>query len=164
VDSTWVCAYRKYFRFWVKLAKTIHISEDDAEDIVHGVVSGILQDPKKSFESIDHIRNYVAKAVLNRAIQAKHRGEKRVAWTENTEIRFCVDVDDTSDDRYFTQSLKEAILRLPRRDFDVVKLRYYAGYTFEEMSQLLRSPISTLKSREEAALKRIRKCLRKKGF
>ena len=73
-------------------------------------------------------------------------------------------LEETIDDDYQTRALKSAIQRLPRRDFDVIKLRYYAGYTFDEISSILGTPISTLKSREEAALQKLGKCLRKKGL
>ena len=164
INPMWVTAYRKYFRLWVRLAKTIRISEDDAKDIVHGVISSLLSDSTKSFQSLDHIRNYVARSVLNRAIQSKRRGERKTPWMEHIELRFPVVLEETVDDDYLTHALKSAIQRLPRRDFDVIKLRYYAGYTFDEISRILGTPISTLKSREEAALQRLERWLRKKGL
>jgi len=83
---------------------------------------------------------------------------------EHIEVRFPVVLEETVDDDYLTHALKSAIQRLPRRDFDVIKLRYYAGYTFDEISRILGTPISTLKSREEAALQRLERWLRKKGL
>jgi RNA polymerase sigma factor (sigma-70 family) len=60
--------------------------------------------------------------------------------------------------------LRSAILSLPDKDFEVLKYRYYAGLTFREISELLHLSISTLKSREDAAIRKIRRLFRKKGF
>ncbi len=160
----WVSAYRQYFRIWVRLAKTTRLSEDDAKDIVHGIVCSLLADQSKKFESINHIRNYVARSVLNRSIQMRNQAERRTPWTEVVEQRFPVTVAESLDDEYFTDSLISGVLSLPRRDADVIKTRYYGGYSYDEMSRILNAPVSTLKSREEAALRRLRKWLRKKGL
>jgi RNA polymerase sigma factor (sigma-70 family) len=164
MNPLWVAAYRKYFRVWVRLARTTRLSDDDAKDIVHGIVCSLLTDRSKSFESVDHIRNYVARSVLNRAYQLRHREDRRTPWTENIELRFPVMVEETLDDEYFTESLMSGVLNLSRRDADVIKMRFYGGYSYEEMSKILGAPISTLKSREEAGLRRLRKWLRKKGL
>ena len=59
--------------------------------------------------------------------------------------------------------LREAIRRLPPKDFEILKLRFYAGLTFQEISQMLNKPVSTLKSREESAMKKVRAWFRKNG-
>jgi RNA polymerase sigma factor (sigma-70 family) len=107
----------------------------------------------------------VAKGVLNRAMQAKHRAGRLAPITQNLESVFAILPDETaSDSPGVRQALREGIERLPRNDFEILKLRFYSGLTFGEISQMLQMPVSTLKSREGAALKRIRKWLRKKGI
>ncbi len=161
----WVKAYRRYFRLWLNLAKTIGVSEEEAKDILHGVISAILSEPSKQFESMEHIRNYVARAVLNRAIQAKRREERREALTGHAEAESAILPEelDSEETRKF-EALREGIERLGKNEYEVVRLRFYFGMTFREISEKSNIPISTLKSREEAALKKIREYLRKKGF
>jgi RNA polymerase sigma factor (sigma-70 family) len=160
-----ILGYRKYFNLWVNLAKSITRSEDDARDVVHNVISGILNDPAREFESIAHVRNYVARAVINRAIQGKQRNEKSVEFTEDLESRMSK-VPETLEEHQEEEMtmLKGGIRGLPRNDFEIIKLRFYAGLTFLEISELLNIPVSTLKSRETAALKRMRKWIRKNGY
>ena len=162
--SIWVTAYRKYLRLWINLAKTINISEEEAQDVVHGVIASILSDPAKRFESTEHIRNYIAKSVLNRAIQAKQLNGRRTSFTETIELQFAALRDDVDRaDIAANAVLREAIRRLSRNHFEIIKLRFYSGLTFIEISGWLNVPISTLKSREDAAIRNIRKWLRKKG-
>jgi len=164
-NEVWGLAYQKYLRFWINLAKTLKVSDDEAKDIVHGVIYTILSGSTKRFESYEHIRNYVAKSILNRAIQSKQRKERRTSWSEATELQFPVSPEAfAGDEELRMQAFREAIQQLSGRDFEIIKLRFYSGNTFQEISQMLNAPISTLKSREEAALKRIRKWLRKKGI
>lgn len=166
VGSTmWVIAYRKYLRFWVNLAKTVGASDEEAEDLVHNVISSVLSEPSKEFDSLEHLRNYVAKAVLNRAIQAKRRSNRRETWTESIEVQFAVSPETLeSEETQKMRTLREGIDRLSRNEYEIVKLRFYFGLTFREISEKLDVPISTLKSREDAAVKKIRVHLRKKGF
>jgi RNA polymerase sigma factor (sigma-70 family) len=161
---SWADAYQKYFRFWINLACTSGITREDAKDIVHSVVSSAMMNATCDFQSLEHIRNYVAKGVVNRAIQAKQRADRHSPITEATEVKFAVAADETSLDIHRQRALlKEGIRMLPYRDFEILKLRFYSGLTFGEISALLNLPVSTLKSREEAALKKLRRLFRKSG-
>ncbi len=164
-SNIWITGYRKYLLFWINLAKTVGASEEDAKDLVHNVISSILANPSKEFESLEHIRNYVAKAVLNRAIQAKRRDGRMEAWTERAELQHAVSPELVEGDEIQeTRALKQGIEHLGRDEYEIVRLRFYLGLTFREISEKLGVPISTLKSREDAAVKKIRAYLRKKGF
>jgi RNA polymerase sigma factor (sigma-70 family) len=55
------------------------------------------------------------------------------------------------------------LVGLHPRDYEIVKLRYFTGLTFQEIADYLGLALSTVKSREESALKRIRRALRKYG-
>jgi RNA polymerase sigma factor (sigma-70 family) len=158
-------AYRKYFRIWINNALSAHVSEDEAKDIVHSVICTVLTMDAEKFESVEHIRNYISRGVINRAWQAKKRGDRRVSWGEAAEIRFPTQFDPgDSEAKVERAAFREAIRGLSDRDFEIVKLKYFMKLTFLEISDLLGVPISTLKSREVAALKRINRELRKKGW
>lgn len=164
-STVWVIAYRRYFRFWTNLAKASGISDEEAKDLVHGIISSVLSDSSKEFQSLEHVRNYVAKAVLNRAIRVKRKSEMREPWTEGIELRFAVMPDAVEQDENLKMSvLHEGIELLGKKEYEIIKLRFYFGLTFREICEKLDVPISTLKSREDAAIKKIREHLRKKGF
>lgn len=165
VSSMLAQAYRKYARYWMNLARTANSSDDEAKDIVHGVMSNILTGPERHFKSLEHLRNYVARSVLNHAIQARQRTGRQVPWDEAVDVRFAVEqlpveVNEAERMRVF----REGVNRLPKMDFEIIKLRFYCGYTFLEISNLLGLPISTLKSREDRAMRKMKKWLRKNGF
>lgn len=161
----WVQAYTKYRRFWTNLARSASLSEDEAKDLVQTVIAATLAQSNRSFESLEHIRNYVARGVLNRATQVRQRGDRFTRMTEQIEIDLATTPDDPGRDEATVRTvLLQAIRRLSRKDSEILKLRFYSGLTFQEISQLLNMPVSTLKSREEAALKKVRSWFRKNGL
>ncbi len=162
--ALWAAAYKKYFRLWVNLALTVYFNVAEAEDVVHGVLQSAMLREGEPFESLEHIRNYVAKAVLNRAGQSRHRAERMKTWDEQAEGLFGVGPSSEElEDREQMRILRKVLVGLNSRDYEIVKLRYFLGLTFQEISDHLGLALSTIKSREESALRRIRRQLRKYG-
>lgn len=165
VKAMWTVAYRKYFGLWTNLAKTSGLSDDESKDVVQSIITGILCEPKREFESLDHVRNYVAKSVFNRVKVVRARNSKKTAWYEDTEIRFAIIPDEYSGDEVkLRESLCAAVNSLSRKDFNILKMRFFSGFTLAQVGEFLGMPISTVKSREDAILKKIRKKLRHAGF
>jgi RNA polymerase sigma factor (sigma-70 family) len=165
LSAVWSEAYRRYFGFWTKLARTTRLPEEEARDIVQTVVLSMLSRPHQVFESLEHLRNYVARSVLNRCLQTKQRSENNVRWSEFLEEGGQIVSEPQGNLLSDNGALyREAIRQLSPTDFEIIKYRFYTGLTFAQISQLLHIPISTLKSREAAALRRLRKWLRKRGL
>jgi RNA polymerase sigma factor (sigma-70 family) len=163
--SLWAAAYKKYYRLWVNLALTVHFNLADAEDVVHEVLHSAMARDGEPFASLEHIRNYVAKSVLNRAGQSRHRSDRTTRWDERVEILCQVGPSSAElEDQEQVRILRRVLARLNSRDYEIVKLRYFTGLTFQEIADYLGLALSTVKSREESALKRIRKALRKNGI
>ena len=161
----WRTAYRRYFLFWINLAKSVRLTDEEAKDIVHSVIASLLNNGRADFESMEHLRNYVSKGVVNRAIQFKQRRDRHEEWTESLEGRFATIPEGGFDEEEgLFAAAREGVRGLSRRDFEIIKLRFYSGLTFMEISAMLRVPVSTLKSRETVALKKLRESLRKKGY
>lgn len=163
-DNLWVTAYPRYYRLWLSLARSSHASLEDAQDIVHTVIASIFNNNSPQFESLEHIRNYVAKGVLNRVILHHQQSLRRLPLLEMHEPVTDSHVDTGDVAARDARALKDIIRHLKHRDFEIIKLRFFSGLTFVEISQLTGRPVSTLKSREVSALKKIHKALRKKGY
>ncbi len=128
------------------------------------IESALAQDPSR-FESLEHIRNYVARGVLNRVILFYQRGRRTTEFTERIDIQFAERVAEPNHDEQLMRSvLLEALRGLPRKDLEILKLRHFGGYTFQQIGELLHLPVSTLKSREDSAIKKLRHWFRKRGL
>ena len=165
VKAMWSAAYRKYFGLWTNLAKTSGLSEDESKDVVQSIIAGILCEPRREFESMDHVRNYVAKSVFNRVKVVRARNSRKTAWQEDTEIRFAILPDEYAGDAgKLRESLCIAVGSLTRKDFNILKMRFFSGFTLAQVGEFLDMPISTVKSREDSILRKIRRKLRRSGF
>jgi len=161
----WKNAYQRYSRLWINLARSADISDDEAKDLVHNVIASILEAPSRQISSMEHARNYVAKSVLNRVKGLRFRRSKRFGWEDEMEKRFAVHQDDcTSDDRKKREVLRHAVSKLTNKDFHILKLRFYSGFTLAQSGEILGMPISTIASREAVILRRMRLELHKNGF
>lgn len=58
------------------------------------------------------------------------------------------------------RQVRELLARLPPEQRDVLFLAYFHGYSQREISQLLRQPLGTVKTRTRLALRRLREALR----
>jgi RNA polymerase sigma-70 factor (ECF subfamily) len=153
-------AYKRYKAFWINLARTSLLSQEDGEDIVHSVVGAVLARDGLEFESLTHVRNYVARAVLNRAIQLRQRGLRSCEFDDEVSLDVSPFEQEAILERQEERSaLRVAVAGLSRQDYEIIKLRFYSGLTFAEISTMLGMPVSTLKSREDAAIRRIRKSM-----
>ncbi|MCC6396571.1 MAG: sigma-70 family RNA polymerase sigma factor [Bacteroidetes bacterium] len=155
-------AYKRYKVFWINLARTSLLSQEDGEDIVHAIVGSLLGRNGLEFESLIHVRNYVARAVLNRAIQIRQRGLRACEFDDEVSQEEAPFEQEAILERQEERSaLRVAIAGLTRQDFEIIKLRFYSGLTFAQISSMLDVPVSTLKSREDAAIRRIRKSMQR---
>jgi|WetSurMetagenome_2_1015567.scaffolds.fasta_scaffold118667_2 RNA polymerase sigma factor (sigma-70 family) len=158
-------AYVLYIRLWLSIARSADLTEQDAEDVVHSVLASILADGRREFESLEHARNYVAKSVLNRVREMKMKGSRRTPWEDLPEERLSVKADEYGlDERSRRDALRRVMQGLPRKDFNIIKLRFFSGLTLAEVGELLSIPISTISSRETVILARIRVLMRKMGY
>jgi RNA polymerase sigma-70 factor (ECF subfamily) len=163
-SELWAAAYKKYYRLWMNLALTISFNVEEAEDVVHAVLQSALTREGDPFSSLEHIRNYVAKSVLNRAGQSRKHRDRTQRWDEKAEQLTEVGPSaEELEDREQMIILRHVLAKMLPRDYEIVKLRYFLGLTFQEIADHLGLALSTVKSREESALRRIRDQLRKRG-
>ncbi len=162
-----VSAYQRYRPFWINLGRTAKLPTEEAEDILHAIMGSLLARRDVGFESIAHVRNYVARAMLNRAGQAYQRGQRVCEFDEgSTGIGLLESTGDVAglEQKEERAALKAVLQSMSEQDYQIVKLRFFSGLTFIEISQIVGAPVSTLKSREDAALKRIRKFFAERGL
>lgn len=164
-SGLWHQAYRKYHHFWITLARSSHVPASEAEEMLHAVLIAIIDDPDRHFESLEHVRNYVARAILNRVVERRRNDARFTEWDDESEKGSGENEEmSPGEKRELHLALRKGMRGLPAHLYRVVKLRFFSGFTFQEMSEFLGLPISTIKSREEAALKRIRRVLKNHGF
>jgi RNA polymerase sigma factor (sigma-70 family) len=139
---------------------------DQAEDVVQEAVRAVLARSAAgatSFETPEHARNYFLRAVHSRALDVLRGSEReRVQPAEDA------DVPEENPSSAF-EELEARALRAERArhaleglrpaEREAVRLRYLEGLAFREIAARTGVSISTLHSRVEAGLGRLRERL-----
>ncbi|MBI4604344.1 MAG: sigma-70 family RNA polymerase sigma factor [Planctomycetes bacterium] len=141
-----------------------------ARDLCQSVVAAILESPKE-LSSLEHLRNYFFVALRNAAADlGRARGRSREVRlpeeddlagdprSEPPEARLIAEEEVVAQRRRLA-ALEEAIRGLPEAERQLLRQRFWERRTFREIQESTGAPISTLKSREDAILRRLRKTL-----
>ncbi len=121
----------------------------------------------RAFCGLNGYRPGCFEAWLKRIAINTARMYRRSAWQRLVDLVSPPDMVVAADDEPYEQytrretarRLREAVSRLPARQAQAVRLRYLAGESFPAMTELLGVPESTLRSRVEAGLDRLRAVL-----
>ncbi len=158
-------AFHSLIRQWemnaLNLAYRITGDRDRALDI-RQVVFLRLWDRLDSFEGRSSFSTWIYRMIVNacqddiRSLQSRGRAMKKYQQHSNTEIH---GKRNESDHEPLTKNVVDAVMSLPIPQRFAVILRHYHGQTFAQMSEILDTPETTLKSRTLTGLRQIRKQL-----
>ncbi len=168
--SEWASAMMSYRAIAVNACAGLLRDRDMAEDVVHVVMMTIihkLTEEGITFSSRVHLRNYLLKAVRNRATDVL---KDRTRWVEENEdklsgtirgdedpLQSLITREDQDKNEERLETLTRGIKTLKSAEREVILLRFMRGMKYREISEITGVPITTLKSREDSALRKLRK-------
>lgn len=126
-------------------------NEHDALDVVQETFA-------KAFEKIDtlkepaYFKTWLTKIAINTSISRLDRLEKMIPFDKKVLERIHSHHVDTS----LKLTLNQLMQVLTNEEKSIVILRFYQGYTFQELADALRIPLGTAKSDCYRALKKLR--------
>ncbi len=174
--SDWGSVITRYRPLALRLARGIVGRAELAEDLVQDAARAVLElsaERRARFESASHARNYFLRTVHNRAVDAlRHPEQVLVRPLDPDEPPGSAALDPSEpllaaeEDAHRSQALgrlARALTALRPPEQEAVRLRYLEGLSLREVSERTGAPISTVHSRIEAALERIRRHLGKEG-
>lgn len=133
--------------------------KDDAPDLMSEVYMALLRGiggykPELPF------RSWFNGLIVRQVRNWKRRSWQRFRILEKAKSMLGASTDRSMDHYADTLGVREELARalhaLPYKQREVIVLRYYQEYALEEIAQLLRIPIGTVKSRHHHALKQLR--------
>jgi len=149
--------YREQRQGLYSLALSITRHAHQAEDAVHEAFARLC---RKTGAPHGDAASYVFAAVRNAALDQVRR---RRADAPTPDGLFDMEGREDGDpvlrasEAERDELLRAALDELPERQREVVVMRIYGGLTFEQMSQALDEPLSTVSSRYRRALDQLRK-------
>jgi RNA polymerase sigma-70 factor (ECF subfamily) len=140
-----------------------------AEDISQDAFLSIWRSRKRYQADRGSVRTWVLGIVHHRAIDALRRNlvhERRRASAEGIEDRHEAPERERTDveaaRREEARHVRDALGTLPDEQCRVVELAYFGGFSHSEISEMLETPIGTIKGRMRLGLDKLRKGLEEK--
>ena len=161
--------YREHHRALAAYAVTLTRSRDEAEDLVHEALAGMLATELRIGGSaaepargptcgwIEHPEAYAYRAIRNRAIDRARRPH-RVDASASVEA-----VPRDSADPHDWGDLRRALGALAPAAAEVVVLHTRSGLSFPQIARVLDEPVGTVSARDARALAEMRAMLAKEG-
>jgi len=140
-------AFLSRFRSSVyRYSQSILNDRDEAEDATQDVFELILSG-KTSVRDVEHVRPWLLRVTRNRCLMMlRTRKDSRAAesadglWEEKTPYDSAVETD-------IGTAIRLAVGRLKSEYREVIVLREYEDFTYEEIARTIRMPVSTVKFR-----------------
>jgi len=151
--------YDRYSRLSFSLALRILGETQSAEDAVQEAFLSIWRRAASYREERGSVRSWVCSIVHNRAVD-RLRGQKGQvnavqALDRNLQERLSTDSSHEGGEQIACNEIREALGALPPEQRHIIELAYFAGFTQSEISDMLRLPLGTVKSRTRLALQKL---------
>lgn len=141
-----------------KMAYTILRNEDDSID-------AYLQAVEKGLKNIttlkepEYFKTWFIRIVINEAKNIMRKNNKVIS------IQDCsINEESESMDTDTKLDLEKALENVDSTTREMIRLKFYMGYSLEEISNILKVPIGTVKGKMYTALKNMRKDLEVKEY
>ena len=150
IDEKFIEIYNLYKNDILRLAFSYTKSLSDAEDIVQNVFIKFYHHQIK-FDNDLKIKNWLIKVTINEA-----KNIFKSFWRKN--ISFDLEKENTAifKDEFYNE-IKDALLKLSKKQRLIVYLYYYEGYKVKEISDILKinpSTVETILNRSRVELKK----------
>lgn len=149
----------------VAFARAIVHHQHDAEDVVQIVMCRVLRLSMHEARGIEDVRAYVLRAVRNQCISHLRiqRRRARAELKANPQRTIPAQISAGDGDADGDARLRELVAQLPRREREVVVLKHASGLSLEQIAAAVGAPKSTIASRYQAGLQRLRRRLEGAG-
>lgn len=168
-------AYRELFgRYQKKLFTYVfHLvgNKDETDDILQNVF-------QKTFKNIEHFdtsrkfSSWIYRIAHNEAVNFLKRKSKRytVSWEDVSTSKDKLEIatnDELMEDKFMREQIvkevDDAMLKLPKKYQQVLKLRYFQEYSYDVISGILNKPVNTVGTLINRAKRKLLEVIREKN-
>jgi RNA polymerase sigma-70 factor (ECF subfamily) len=137
-------------------ARALGLSHSEAEDVLQETFIALLNLPHEPKAA----ENYTFRAIRNRAINLKRSLWRRLTRELESSRWFERDADESPAERAAMRCLQD----LPREQREIIVLKIWSRYTFDEIAGLLDLSPNTVAGRYRYGLEKIRTSLKGKDY
>lgn len=152
---------REYQRPLYTHVRNMVLNHDDADDVLQNTFVKIFQN-LKNFKGESKLYSWMYRIATNEAInfiniRSKKSGISNEELKENLVKNLESDVDYDGDE--IQLKLQKAVAKLPEKQQQVFKMKYFEELKYEEMSEILGTSVGALKASYFHAVKKIEEFL-----
>jgi RNA polymerase sigma-70 factor (ECF subfamily) len=125
-------------------------NQSDSLDIVQEVAYRAFKN-RKGLKELSYFKTWILKITINSSIDFLKKKMNVVELHSTSELG-----TQQMEERYSDLLLHELLNALDEEEKRLIYLKYYQEYTFQEISEIVDSPISTVKSKIYRTLEKIR--------
>ena len=125
-------------------------NQADSLDIVQEVAYRAFKN-RSSLKELNYFKTWILKITINASIDFLRKKQKVVELPFTRELG-----TQQTEDKYSDLLLNELLHSLDEDEKRLIYLKYYQEYTFQEISDIIDAPISTVKSKIYRTLEKIR--------
>lgn len=134
-------------------------NKDDALDVVQeAAFRAFLK--FETLKEVQYFKTWLIKITINCAVDLL-RKKKKVVHLQTTDTEF---LSTSMGDIPLSLSLQDLLELLDEDEKTIVLLKFYQGYTFQEISEFINKPASTVKSVLYRSLEKLRKRTRREDL
>ncbi len=156
--------YTRYAPLAHSLARRICRDQGLAEDVVQEVFLALWRESSRYTPARGTFPAWLLTVVHHKAVDAvrrEHAAHRRtVPSSADGEFPPSQGADEAALESVFAGQVRVALNQLPLHQRQTLLLAYYGGYTYREISELVKVPLGTVKSRISLGLGRLRILLR----
>jgi RNA polymerase sigma-70 factor, ECF subfamily len=149
-EGLFVSSFEKHKDAIYRAAYFYTKNQADALDIVQEVAYRAFKS-RKSLKELGYFKTWMIKITINASIDLLRKRNKVVELTFKDEL-----ANQQKEEKYHSLFLQELLNALDEEEKKLIYLKFYLEYTFQEISDIVDAPISTVKSKIYRALEKIR--------
>ena len=138
------------------LALSITKNSSDAEDAIH---DAILNISKKDLSKVSNLKAYTFMSVRN-ACYDKCRRRKNLVSDPESIFAEQESTDSAPEERLYIKErnslLKKALNQLSKREKEIIMMKLYSQFTFDQISKVLNEPLATISTCYRRSLKKLK--------
>jgi len=154
--------FEKHYKSLLRMTVLITGSLDSAKDIVQETFIRLFKKNIKHYDG--NFKTYITTIAYRLALKEKYRVNKINATSNEQSIDVSLSPIDNHISSEFQKNLFNTINSLPETQREILVLRFYGSHSYQEISEITKVPIGTVKSRIFYAVKECGKKLKKKGL
>lgn len=148
--------------YWI--ARRMLDSHQDADDIVQNVFMKVFE-KLKDFRAESGFYTWIYRVTVNTCINEIHKKRIKEILSFDHLIEEPVSSDrnplEENVQKEYQSSIKRAVEKLPPKQKAVFVMRFYEELTYNEIAEILKTSVSSLKSSYSFALKKIKEHVKK---